>query len=142
MLQRKGVTDSRWTKATFPQVERRPGPEVLRGGREEGTKGSGHSPVTHELLATPAWREAAPWAWASQSLTDRHISTQWDRSCSGSPFLPEATGEDTNSAWRWEGWTREAREGDLDPGHFRQRGKNARGGYGHQHAGGARFERQ
>lgn len=48
MLQREGVTDTRWTKATFTHGERKSGQELLGGGggekgEEEGTEGPGHT---------------------------------------------------------------------------------------------------
>lgn len=62
-------------------------------------------------------------------LTDKHaISTQRAGVILEAPSFQKPQGEDTNSAWGWERQAGKVGKGDLDPGHFRQSGENARGG--------------
>lgn len=131
MLQREGVTDTRWTKATFTHGERKSGQELLRGGGggDQGARPHSLSP-TSPFPHLPGGRHQPGYHNAEPRGRTDAISTQWGKSYSGSPFLPEATGGRYQLCLgkRQGGCAGEVREGDLDPGHFRQRGEKARGG--------------
>lgn len=136
MLQREGVTDTRWTKATFTHGERKSGQELLGGGggekgEEEGTEGPGHTASHPRAPLHTCLEGGTNLGTTTQSPVDKqshqHTLGQelfWkplpSRSHRGK--IPPLLGR------RGSRCTGEVTEGGLDPGHFRQRGEKARGG--------------